>query len=426
MNQWLTKHILPVLIAGFTLVAGISVVVSVAVSKTIIEAVPGEKGEQGLPGENGANGVDGENGQDGTNGKSAYEIAVEYGFTGSESEWLVSLKGGVSEAADKGYVIVTDYLQANTGLDVSDELQRIINENPQKTIFFPDGVYVLAKPIVTSANPENAVSFELANFAVIQAADTWSSEEAMIRLGAAEPFNDITATGSGYSFFGGIVDGSNIANGIAIEGGRETSIRNVSIKHTVVGIHIKKDTEGNPSNADIETVNIVGNIKNDSVGVLIEGDGNTLTHMRIAYAKIGVHIKSSNNHLSDLHNLGTGSIYISSIAFRDDGKSNRYFRCYSDQYETGFLVGDGSVYDTCFCYWYSDNVSKQTGFYAPGQFNATIIHSIVNFRSETVANHFLVVTTAGGHGTLFYPRFNEELNSDNSYKDYLETPVLKP
>lgn len=39
---------------------------------------------------NGTNGLNGTNGQ---NGKSAYEIAVEQGFVGSEQEWLESLKG---------------------------------------------------------------------------------------------------------------------------------------------------------------------------------------------------------------------------------------------------------------------------------------------------------------------------------------------
>lgn len=39
---------------------------------------------------NGTNGLDGTNGQD---GKSAYEIAVDNGFVGTETEWLESLKG---------------------------------------------------------------------------------------------------------------------------------------------------------------------------------------------------------------------------------------------------------------------------------------------------------------------------------------------
>ena len=38
----------------------------------------------------------------GTNGKSAYDIAVENGFVGTESEWLTSLKGDKGDKGDKG------------------------------------------------------------------------------------------------------------------------------------------------------------------------------------------------------------------------------------------------------------------------------------------------------------------------------------
>ncbi len=44
-------------------------------------------------GSSGQNGIDGADGINGADGKSAYEIALANGFTGSESEWLESLKG---------------------------------------------------------------------------------------------------------------------------------------------------------------------------------------------------------------------------------------------------------------------------------------------------------------------------------------------
>ena len=53
----------------------------------------GPQGEQGPPGADGQPGRDGMNGFDGINGKSAFEIAVENGFVGTEAEWLESLKG---------------------------------------------------------------------------------------------------------------------------------------------------------------------------------------------------------------------------------------------------------------------------------------------------------------------------------------------
>lgn len=51
---------------------------------------PGSKGEQGDPG------------KDGDDGKSAYELAVQQGFEGNVDEWLESLKGEKGDAGDFG------------------------------------------------------------------------------------------------------------------------------------------------------------------------------------------------------------------------------------------------------------------------------------------------------------------------------------
>lgn len=56
----------------------------------------GRNGVDGLTGKDGKDGADGLPGRDGingTDGKSAYIIAVEHGFSGTENEWLQSLKG---------------------------------------------------------------------------------------------------------------------------------------------------------------------------------------------------------------------------------------------------------------------------------------------------------------------------------------------
>ena len=52
-----------------------------------------------LKGEKGEKGTDG---TDGVDGKSAYEISVENGFVGSETDWLASLKGEKGEKGTDG------------------------------------------------------------------------------------------------------------------------------------------------------------------------------------------------------------------------------------------------------------------------------------------------------------------------------------
>lgn len=74
-------------------------------------AIKGEKGDKGDPftyddftpeqlvllkgekGDSGQDGIDGTNGINGLNGLSAYQIAIDNGFDGTEQEWLESLKG---------------------------------------------------------------------------------------------------------------------------------------------------------------------------------------------------------------------------------------------------------------------------------------------------------------------------------------------
>lgn len=70
-----------------------------------IQGVPGETGAtgpQGPQGIQGLPGADGAKGADGADGKSAYEIAVEHGYSGTEAEWLASLKGEQGPQGEQG------------------------------------------------------------------------------------------------------------------------------------------------------------------------------------------------------------------------------------------------------------------------------------------------------------------------------------
>ena len=76
-----------------------------------LESLKGVDGKDGLPGRDGI---------DGTDGKSAYIIAVEHGFTGTENEWLQSLKG-----ADGKDGITPDISSYATKADIADLQEQI-------------------------------------------------------------------------------------------------------------------------------------------------------------------------------------------------------------------------------------------------------------------------------------------------------------
>ena len=62
----------------------------------------GDKGDQGEKGDTGAQGEKGDTGATGADGKSAYEIARENGYLGTQQEWLASLVGASGEAGVNG------------------------------------------------------------------------------------------------------------------------------------------------------------------------------------------------------------------------------------------------------------------------------------------------------------------------------------
>lgn len=80
----------------------------------------GRNGVDGLSGKDGKNGTDGLPGRDGIDGKSAYIIAIEHGFTGTENEWLQSLKG-----ADGKDGITPDMSEYATKADIADLQEQI-------------------------------------------------------------------------------------------------------------------------------------------------------------------------------------------------------------------------------------------------------------------------------------------------------------
>lgn len=323
-----------------------------------------------------------------------------------------------------GYVVVTDTIPNDGSTDVSDAIQNLIDRNPNRTIYFPDGTYLLSKPILTPAHPNKSVALKLSTYAVLKATDTWDSPEAMIRLGASHPANDIYTIGSNYSFTGGIVDGSDIASGISIDGGRETMIRDVSIKHVKIGIHIKHGANSGSSDADIFGVNIIGNGTVESVGVLLEGYDNTLTNMRIARVFTGILLKSSGNSMRNLHPLYTCDYtdYGNSCGFLDLAGNNWYNFCYSDHFGIGFRTGKTSrnIYDSCFTMWYAARGDVHTAFRADGKFNSVLTNFNIGFHANQEKNVVLTEGEPGGHGVFNRLAVNPEKVTDDTYKKYLE------
>jgi hypothetical protein len=185
------------------------------------------------------------------------------------------------------FVLATDYATADGVTDAADALQRCIDENPHRTIYFPDGEYLLSHPIATPADPARAVTLRLSDFAFLKAAPDWAHTSAMVRLGARAPANNNRAPGSVYGLYGGNIDGAGRATGLSIESGRETRVQNVAIKRCHVGIHVKRGANSGSADCDIRDIDMTGNNEPGSVGLLVEAFDNTFTNFRMVDFQTG-------------------------------------------------------------------------------------------------------------------------------------------
>ena len=415
----------------------------------------GVDGEPGKDGQNGKDGIDGENGID---GESAYDIAVSYGFTGNYEEWcqLMSCSSGdltdalkasngyedmvKSILGSSSYLIVTNYgIKPNTGEDLATKIQNLINSSPNKTLFFPDGEYIVSKPIQTSENPSKSVSIKLSNYAVIKASSNWTggsgdsgddSTNAVIMLGVppttGNPANNISATGCNFYLEGGTIDGNGIANGVTIEKSRESRVANVAIKNTVVGLYVKKGVNSVSSDADILNLSIVGNGASNSIGLKCVGYDNTFDNINISGVKTGVLMDGGGNFLRSIyvHNTLAKSSYSGSAGIKENnGSGNWYLYCTAEQFESGFVVrnSSNSLYDGCTAIWTDGTYgTSEIAFKTGSSFKATIKSPKVVFASNsTVSKNYVLNGATSGSGIIEYPIIDEAMCGNTTYKRYV-------
>jgi len=287
-------------------------------------------------------------------------------------------------------------------------IQRLIDVNPNREIFFPDGTYLLDRPICTPAAPGKSVALRLSAYARFKAVPNWTNAEAMVRLGAIHPANDIWKPGSWYWLKGGIVDGSGVADGVSIDGGRETLVADVSMKGVRVGLRVKRGANGGSADSDVQNVNIVCNRADDSIGVLVEGYDTTFSKMRIYGARRGMVVNAGGCCCRDIHPLFAFDKrqYPRSVGFEINVADVFMDFCYSDQFATGFLFGKKGrgILDKCFVYWYrADDDMAQTAFASVGKFEAKVRVPVIGFKNKKAANALLRAGEPGGKGYLQDP-----------------------
>ena len=272
------------------------------------------------------------------------------------------------------YVVVTDYVVPNTGEDLSVFLQEIIDNNIGRTIYFPDGEYVIARPLRTPAKGRNSVSIQLSDGATIKAAEgsKWKEEDALIRLGGDGGTNDIQSIGSYYTLIGGTLDGNGVTNGVSIDSGRETVVRNICIKNAKVGISIKEGINNLSSDCDFEDITIIGQGKVGSIGVEVIGFDNTFSNIRIYNMNTGISVSSAGNLFKSIYVFNDAGMFSGNTTTTGVRCSSDAINWYSQSHFVNCTVGfdfrkGGIVWD-CSAKWTTNSITKQYMFNYSGNY----------------------------------------------------------
>lgn len=335
--------------------------------------------------------------------------AGEYVFAGKLTDIDRSAAADVDVVT---HIVVTDFIDAKG--DVADKLQKIINDNPGRTIDFPDGEYIVSKPITVPTDPAKAVSLRLADFAVIKAADSWTSADAVVCLSVGE----MPAAGALTNTFyltGGTIDGNGKAKGISVGNAENLLISNVGIKNVTVGIEVKAGV------LDVENVNIAGTGADTAVGMIVGGKNSTYTNVRISKVGTGVKITGDNNLMKSVYATYTGTSK-DSVAFLDSSNGGNYDMCTSEQFAIGFSLADNtvSVYSGCYAKWNDNTVARNWAYRATGKFNGVVRACRADFDNANCDGTFLEVTTAGGKGQILYPMIGGKANmADTAFETYV-------
>lgn len=264
------------------------------------------------------------------------------------------------------YVSVKNYGAKGDGIsDDTSAIQNCIDNNPNKTIYFPDGTYIVSNTIETSATDNEKVYLVLSENATIKASNSFS-DSFVVSLGEKGTAAGYSSTSHKSGIEGGIIDCNSRTSGLLVKNMHLTKVINLSvINSNLIGIQIDK-SNNNSSDTYVQNVDlrgIDGNIE-ETIGLYIIGSDNNIQMVRTTGFHTGIKLSGAGNYLNNCHPLysikSSDTNYNTSIAFDINDTDNILSNCYADNFGIGFQQSGNYKWNgtDLFCYWYDDNSSN--------------------------------------------------------------------
>lgn len=304
------------------------------------------------------------------------------------------------------------------GSDQTAKIQKIINSNPGKTIFFPDGEYGINDTITTKADGVNANTVLLLTPNAVLRALPGLNGKFMFHLGADGVVYDGAETFKNNGIIGGVLDCSWLSSGIRVSNLQKVNINSVLIVNDdYTGIQVYGGEETWPADTTIENVIICGNPKSNvmsTIAIDVYGTDCKILNVRTIGSYYGVRCHEGGTFLNNVHPVckDSGSLgvnYNNSVGFECDlDQSVTYMtQCYADNFAVGFYAKNGAriVSEQSQCYWYSGGDYRHWGVMFDDDNYDCVFKQFHYSTPDEGDNKLLVYSGLGSAGKLYYYMF---------------------
>lgn len=344
------------------------------------------------------------------------EIIPDYAIE-SLSAFVNAKFDGVDDYVDDNLVNVKYNGAVGDGVtDDTQAIQDLIDNNHLKTLFFPDGKYLLSAPLQIGTTNAECVSLKLSPNAVIMAKENEGAEY-LIEIGKQQGTWDRYEEGNCCIIDGGLWDAENCTIGAIhhIGNRKESQFLNMQVMNAHKGF-VLDIGNGSSSSSDVymSNLNIFGrsSYEDGSIGIEIYGYDNKINNVRMARFQTGVY-DASGNYFNNIHVLmSEGGVPMTDAQFNKttcyvhtgNGGDSKLIDFYNDTCAIGF-VQEGNNFTSlihCFQYWWKSSAGANIVLYrsasgSPSELNITDCNVQLPATANTVKGLDLVDPDGGSN-----------------------------
>ena len=265
--------------------------------------------------------------------------------TAGKTVSLIDMRQWKNRSYNLGIINVKDYGAKGDGVtDDTAAIQKAIDNNLGKTIFFPHGTYIVSDTIYTYRGDSKRSLLHLID-AHIKASNSFPLDEGkfIISIGDASTgdVNNYWDSHTWCGLIGGVIDGSSRAyGGVKYSESSIGKLMDFTVINTCkVGMQIGESSDGVKStDVYVSRVKLDGINKEESIGLLVYSYDNNIEYLRTAGFPIGIKIIGGGNFFRECHPLYDRNQYNKEIGFEVAGNDTFINNCYSDMFATAIQI----------------------------------------------------------------------------------------